>query len=100
MAIRDYNTSPASNTSLSGIALGENQMTMASINDAIRQMMADIRELQSNSTIASASTMNIGAANVGITVNAARTGQPTRVTPGLVSARTAVVGPPATKPVA
>jgi hypothetical protein len=41
MPISDYSTSAASNTSLGGIAVGEN-MVRSDVNNAIRQLMADI----------------------------------------------------------
>lgn len=41
MAISDYSTNPASNTTISGINIGEG-CNASGINDAIRQMMADI----------------------------------------------------------
>lgn len=63
MAIRDYSQTSSLNTALSGIALSEGNMTVASVNDSFRQVMADIRELQARATIASAGTMAIGAAN-------------------------------------
>lgn len=42
MAVTDYSTTPASNTSVSGIDISEN-CAPAGINDAIRQVMADIK---------------------------------------------------------
>lgn len=63
MPIRDYNATPGSNTSLSGIDVRESVMTVASVNDAIRQLMADAKELQAEVSVAYAGTMNIGAAN-------------------------------------
>jgi len=62
MPIRDYSQTAASNTAISSINIGEG-CPPSNINDAIRQALADIREVQANSTIASASTVNIGAAN-------------------------------------
>lgn len=38
--IADWSTTPASNTDVGGIALGENVAAMREMNDAIRQMMA------------------------------------------------------------
>jgi hypothetical protein len=43
MAISDYSTTAASNTSISGISLAENVMVPSDVNNAIRQMMADIK---------------------------------------------------------
>lgn len=63
MPIRDYSQTPSLNTSVSGISVAENAMTMASINDVLRQIMADTRELQARASIASAGTVAIGAAN-------------------------------------
>ena len=62
MPIRDYSQTAASNTAISSINIAEG-CPPSNINDAIRQALADIREVQANSTIASASTVNIGAAN-------------------------------------
>lgn len=62
MPIRDYSQTAASNTAISSINIAEG-CPPSNINDAIRQALADIRELQANSTIASAATTNIGAAN-------------------------------------
>jgi microcystin-dependent protein len=62
MPIRDYSQTAASNTSISSINIGEG-CPPSNINDAIRQALADIREVQAGSTIASAATCNIGAAN-------------------------------------
>lgn len=62
MPIRDYSQTAASNTAISSINIGEG-CPPSNINDAIRQALADVRELQANSTIASAATVNIGAAN-------------------------------------
>lgn len=63
MPIRDYAETPSSNNFLSGIDLREMQMTPAAVNDAIRQQLADTKELQRRATVASASTTAIGAAN-------------------------------------
>lgn len=62
MPIRDYSQTAASNTAISSINIGEG-CPPSNINDAIRQALADIRELQASATIASAATVNIGAAN-------------------------------------
>jgi hypothetical protein len=43
MAVSDYSTTAASNTSISGISLAENVMVPSDVNNAIRQMMADIK---------------------------------------------------------
>ena len=43
MAISDYSTTAASNTAISGISLAENVMVPSDVNNAIRQMMADIK---------------------------------------------------------
>lgn len=42
MAVTDYSTTPASNTSISGINIAEN-CSPANINNALRQIMADVR---------------------------------------------------------
>jgi hypothetical protein len=43
MAVQDWSTTPASNTFLEAINLSEGTMTVANVNNAFRQMMADIR---------------------------------------------------------
>lgn len=62
MAIRDYSQTAASNSTISSINIAEG-CPPSNINDSIRQLLADIREVQASSTIASAATCNIGAAN-------------------------------------
>lgn len=47
MAVTDYSTTPASNTTISGINIDEG-MTPANVNNAIRQMMADVRVMYDN----------------------------------------------------
>lgn len=42
MAVTDYSTTPASNTTISGINIAE-ACSPAGINNAIRQLMADVR---------------------------------------------------------
>lgn len=42
MAVTDYSATPASNTSISGIDISEN-CAPANVNNALRQMMADVR---------------------------------------------------------
>jgi hypothetical protein len=44
MAVTDYSITPASNTSISGVNIAEG-CAPGSINDAIRQLMADMRVL-------------------------------------------------------
>lgn len=41
MAVSDYSTTPAANVSINGINIGEN-CPAANVNNALRQMMADI----------------------------------------------------------
>jgi len=57
MAISDYNTSAALNTSLSGINIGEG-MSRADVNNAIRQLMADLAAVPglTSPTVTSAAT--------------------------------------------
>ena len=45
MAVDDYSTTPASNTTISGINIAEN-CPPGNLNNAIRQMMADVKGLQ------------------------------------------------------
>lgn len=47
MAVTDYNTNPDSNTSISGISIAE-QCNASNINNAIRQLMADLAALVQN----------------------------------------------------
>jgi hypothetical protein len=61
MAIQSYSQSTGSNTTISGINIDEG-WPPANVNNAFRQMMADVREIQASSSIASAGTTNIGAA--------------------------------------
>jgi len=64
MGVKDYSVTPASNTSINGIDVGEN-CAAANINNAIRQLMADVRaEVASKgSDITSAASIDVGAAN-------------------------------------
>lgn len=62
MAIQNWSQTAASNTSLESINCAEGQMTPSSVNNLFRAMAAALREIQANSSIASASTVNIGAA--------------------------------------
>lgn len=43
MAVTDWSTTPASNSYLGAIDLRETQMTVANVNDAFRQIMADVK---------------------------------------------------------
>jgi hypothetical protein len=52
MAVSDYSTTPASNTTISGVNIGEG-CSPAGLNNAIRQMMADIRVLANGLDIGS-----------------------------------------------
>lgn len=45
MSVSDYSLAPSSNTSISGINIGEG-CPPANINDAIRQLMADVKEMR------------------------------------------------------
>ncbi len=47
MAVTDYSTTPASNTAISGIDIAED-CSPGGINNAIRQMMADVRVMYNN----------------------------------------------------
>lgn len=63
MAIYSYSTVPASNVSINGIDVNE-LCRPANINDAIRQLMADVRAGVANqgTTLTAAGTVDIGAA--------------------------------------
>jgi hypothetical protein len=58
MGIKDYSATPASNTAINGINIAEN-CNASGINDAIRQLMADIAAITVEATIASASTTDL-----------------------------------------
>ena len=60
MALYDYSQTPGSNTAISGINIAEG-CNPSTINNAIRQLMADAREVYASATVASA-TPDIGAA--------------------------------------
>lgn len=45
MAFSDYSATPASNTTLAGLSVAENTTSMASVNNQLRQLMADGRQL-------------------------------------------------------
>lgn len=47
MAVTDYSTTPGSNTTISGINIAEN-CPPGNINNAFRQMMADVRVMYDN----------------------------------------------------
>lgn len=53
MSFADYSTTPSNNTTLAGLSVTEGGTTMASINNMIRQLMADGKELAN--TVASIS---------------------------------------------
>lgn len=53
MAVTDWNTTPANNTSISGINVAEG-CSPANINNAIRQMMADVRGFYNSTVLTSA----------------------------------------------
>lgn len=59
MSLKNWSTTAGSNTSAAPNGAPEG-MTMASVNDTIRQVMADIRTLAAADTIAAASTTDIG----------------------------------------
>lgn len=56
MPVTDYSTTPGSNIAISGISLAEG-CNASGINDAIRQMMADIATMITNGTLPSAGDM-------------------------------------------
>ena len=61
MPVSDYSTTAASNTAISGIDIAEN-CAPSGINNAIRQLMADVKSaVGSSGTVASATTTDIGA---------------------------------------
>ena len=69
MPLKNWSTTAASNNSAAPAGAPEG-MTLASVNDTIRQVMADVRTIYAQDTIASATTCDIGskdAANLSIT---------------------------------
>jgi hypothetical protein len=73
MPLQNYNVDPNLNTTISGINIAEG-CAPANINNAIRQQMADYAiEGAAMSTLASASTVDIGAANGTITITGTTT---------------------------
>lgn len=52
MAVTDWSTTPGSNSYLGSIDLRENNMQVPDVNDAFRQMMADIRVFYNSVPIA------------------------------------------------
>lgn len=59
MSLKDYSTTAASNTSAPPNGAPEG-MTLANVNNVIRQVMADVRTLAASDTIASATTCDLG----------------------------------------
>lgn len=59
MPLKDYSTTAASNTSAPPNGAPEG-MTLANVNNVLRQMMADVRTLAAEDTIASAATCDLG----------------------------------------
>ena len=70
MAFSDYSTTPASNTTIGGLSIGENTTSPATMNNAVRQLMADGRAL--SDTVAAINLANYAQLNA-----PAFTGQPT-----------------------
>lgn len=64
MAVSDYSTTPASNTTISGINIAE-QCPPANINNALRQMMADVRVFYNSFTALSSGMPITGGAFTG-----------------------------------
>lgn len=48
MAFSDYSATPSSNTTLAGLSVAENTTAMASVNNGLRQLMADGKLLSSD----------------------------------------------------
>lgn len=66
----DYSSTPAANTAINGIPIGENALTFANINNVMRQQLADIAAggIQAGGAwtdVASATSTAIGAVNTG-----------------------------------
>ncbi len=59
MSLKNWSTTAANNNSAAPAGAPEG-MTMASVNDTIRQVMADVRTIYAQDTIASAGTTDIG----------------------------------------
>jgi hypothetical protein len=62
--IEDYSTTPGSNTSINGISVAEG-MPPSNVNDAFRQMMADVRRENATTSLTSSVTISIGEAAAG-----------------------------------
>lgn len=63
MPISDFSTTPASNTTINGISVAEG-WAPSSVNDAIRQLMADVRYEQAiNASLTASASVAIGAAS-------------------------------------
>lgn len=69
MSFSSYSLTPANNLTLAGLSLAENGTSLASINNQLRQLMSDGKEL-SDTVAAQASPTTLGAITF--------TGQPTR----------------------
>jgi len=73
MPVKDYSTTPASNTTISSINIAEG-CAPGGINNAIRRLMADIAtESAATTSIASASTVDLGAQNGSVTITGTTT---------------------------
>lgn len=64
MGVQDFSTTPASNTTINSIDIAEN-CAAANINNAIRQLMADVRAglASKGSDVTSAASIDLGAVN-------------------------------------
>lgn len=60
-SVADWDTTAADNTDVGGISLAENVMKPPAVNDAFREIMAQIAQWTGEGTIASAATCDIGA---------------------------------------
>ncbi len=91
MAVQDYSTTPASNTTISGINIAEG-CPPANINDAIRAVMADLRVFYNDipaSTAPATVRTNIGAAASGANTDITALNQDVSITAtGTIGANT------------
>ena len=63
MSLKNWSTTPGSNTSAPPAGAPESSTKLKDVNDILRQMMADVRTLAAPATVASAATTDLGASD-------------------------------------